>query len=202
MGIELRRGTFVVLEGMDGTGKTTALRLLDDTLAESGAKGYITTRQPAGEGASELGARIYDLEEQFGLQLTPLARQLLHVACHAEQYVHQILPQLESRMVIMDRCWWSAVACGFYGGSLHEYFDYEAYEALVRAPAQGRLPDLVFLFRQIHEEDPKNTEDVFLGYQALADRYSDTTVSIPAGLSPEGVVGFMMTTMRERGYLR
>lgn len=202
MSIQLRSGTFVVLEGPDGTGKTTALMNVRNKFLQQqdGTTPLYTTRQPAG--GTALGARIYTLEEEYGLSLTPLARQLLHIACHAEQYASHIMPWLDDGFVMMDRCWWSAVAYGFFGGSLHEYFDYESYEALVQAPACKRLPDLVFLFTEIHKPDPKNNDDVVLGYRSLAERYADTTVHIPQGLSTTGVAHFMVQTMRKRGLIK
>jgi dTMP kinase len=153
--LRLRKGTLVVFEGLNNTGKTTQLdrlRQACDEPMEAGAGLFapapLFTHQPSG--ATDLGEEIYSLTERVdwskpGHQLT---RQLLHLAAHNEHYVNDLIPALRRGSVIMDRCWWSAYAYGWRPGLRRQLgLREEEYLLLVTAPtrAHGWL--------RVHRED-------------------------------------------------
>jgi thymidylate kinase len=174
----VKPGKLIVLEGLDGTGKSTQL----DTLRRHASTAfadpvpYMST-QPRGD--SVLGAEIYKITESIR-DMNPWTRQFLHLASHATHY-DRIFEELEERAVILDRCWWSTVAYGWYDGALHEQVPLEVFEWLATVPAQNRPPDLVCLFMNPHVEDYHNTDALVEGYRKLRDRYVDTTVLIGKG---------------------
>ena len=96
----LRRGRLIVLEGMDGCGKTTQARRLAEALEEQGRR-VLATREPGG---SPLG------EQLRGAVLDPVhspmweTTVLLMIAARAEHLDKTIGPALEEgRWVVCDR---------------------------------------------------------------------------------------------------
>lgn len=99
--MRMRPGSLVVLEGLDRTGKTTQRDAL--TALPWDPPVPLITHMPSG--LTSLTEAIYRTTEKHKIN-SPLARQLLHLTCHAEN-----LPALrtarEQRGVILDRWWWS-----------------------------------------------------------------------------------------------
>src|SRR5437899_12451369 len=93
------RPAFIVLEGGDGSGKSTQAARLIDRLRLAGRE-VVTTREP---GATEVGKAIRALVLGGG-DLDPRAEALLIAADRAE-HVHQVIrPALErGAVVVSDR---------------------------------------------------------------------------------------------------
>ena len=92
---------FITLEGIDGSGKTTQLKLLQSWLNEQG-RNPVVTREPGG---TVLGERIRSLllSPEDGPK-TSMAELLLYVAARAELVETIIQPALETgELVIADR---------------------------------------------------------------------------------------------------
>lgn len=93
------RGVFVVLEGGDGSGKSTQTALLVARLREAGRE-VVATREP---GATEAGAAIRSVVLGGG-DLDPRAEALLIAADRAEHVAEVIRPALErGATVVSDR---------------------------------------------------------------------------------------------------
>jgi hypothetical protein len=108
--------------------------------------------------------------------LVPLAMQLLHLASHAQHYETEILPALAQSAVVMDRCWWSTVAYGYFGGGLADVMPPADFERLALLPARGRQPDMVFVLPGANTLD---SEKVLDGYDWLLSRYQGSSVAVP-----------------------
>jgi|SRR5688572_23698110 len=92
-------GVFVVLEGGDGSGKSTQARLLVSRLRDLGRE-VVATREP---GATEAGAAIRALVLGGG-ELDPRAEALLIAADRAEHVAEVIRPALDrGAVVVSDR---------------------------------------------------------------------------------------------------
>jgi hypothetical protein len=93
------RGRFITLEGGEGAGKSTQLRLLADHLSECGIP-VLVTREPGGSpGAEKIRALLLD-----GQGFDPVAEAMLMFAARREHVVATIRPALEAGMwVISDR---------------------------------------------------------------------------------------------------
>ena len=192
-------GHLIVLEGLDATGKSTFLAEIENALPELFTPGTepLLTHQPSG--AAGLGQVIYELTE--GREMEPLTRQLLHLASHSEHYATQLIPALAERSVIMDRCWWSTVAYGFYGGRLEEQgYDLEWFLALAQKPAQEVRPSVVFLFTEPYLDDRHNTEEVKTGYWELAERYADIVCFMPQAPLADRL-GLFYYTLQQKGII-
>jgi dTMP kinase len=122
MGTGLTRGRFVVLEGIDGCGKTTQLQALRQWLPSSGllAPGarLVVSREPGG---TALGQALRDLllHPPQGVQPLPRAELLLYAADRAQHVEALLMPALQAGdWVLCDRFTGSTAAYQGYGRGL------------------------------------------------------------------------------------
>ena len=95
------KGLFIVMEGPDGSGKTTQINLLEQYLKEAGYECLIT-REPGGTViGEEVRELILNPEHK---EMSPVTEMLLYAASRA-QLVHEVIgPALEEgKIVISDR---------------------------------------------------------------------------------------------------
>jgi dTMP kinase len=96
-----RRGKFITIEGLDGTGKSTQLRRLAASLRAAGHK-VIETREPGGTATGEKIRRV--LLDSATEGLSPLAEMALMFASRAQHIVEVIQPALDlGQIVLCDR---------------------------------------------------------------------------------------------------
>lgn len=95
------KGLFIVMEGPDGSGKTTQINLLEQYLKEAGYECLIT-REPGGTVIGE-EVRELILNPEYK-EMSPVTEMLLYAASRA-QLVHEVIgPALEAgKIVISDR---------------------------------------------------------------------------------------------------
>ena len=95
---------FIVFEGIDGSGKSTQLRLLAKSLEIRGLK-FFCTREPGGSYVSELIRKI--LVKKQKENILPLTELLLIYAARNEHLQKKIVPNLKNRIVLCDRYFYS-----------------------------------------------------------------------------------------------
>jgi len=94
------RPFFLVLEGVDGSGKTTQAQLLADWYREQGAS-VVITREPGG---SELGEHLRTIILDPAIACSARAELLLFLAARAQHVAEIIAPALAAgSVVICDR---------------------------------------------------------------------------------------------------
>lgn len=131
----MSRGRFIALEGGEGVGKSTQLRLLAQALRGRGV-GIVTTREPGGTpGAEAIRAMLLDTAgEGWG----PRAEALLFAAARADHVTRLIRPALErGEWVLTDRYIDSTRAYQGGGSGL----DDADLLTLHRIGSEGLLPD-------------------------------------------------------------
>lgn len=132
-------GTFITFEGIDGSGKSTQLRLLNTYLQ---ANGYIPliTREPGGTPVGlRLRAALLDATEE----VDPLTELLVFAADRAQHVRRVIRPALAAnQIVISDRYADATVA---YQGA-GRGFPPELIKEIVQLATEGLKPDLTVLF--------------------------------------------------------
>ncbi len=129
--------TFISLEGIDGSGKSTQAKLLAEALGPE----TLLIREPGGTEAAE---RIRELLADPALELDPLAELLLFLAARADLTARVIRPALEAgRDVVSDRFADSSVA---YQGAARGLGVGEVI-SLTDAATEGLWPDLTVLLR-------------------------------------------------------
>ncbi|MAF97966.1 MAG: dTMP kinase [Micavibrio sp.] len=110
------KGVFITFEGGEGSGKTTQINRLAESLTHKGYK-VITTREPGGTPEAE---KIRDfLVQREGGDWSPMAECLLLFAAREMHYNRIIKPALdEGKIVICDRFTDSTRAYQGYGHDL------------------------------------------------------------------------------------
>lgn len=132
-------GTFITLEGPDGAGKTTQLRIISRELSILGCQ-HIITRDPGGTIAGKQIRRIL-LNSNHPLSVN--TELLLYQADRAQNVAEIILPALEKGLIVFcDRYTDSSLAYQGYGRGL----SLEMIEALNKISTGGLKPSLTILF--------------------------------------------------------
>ena len=137
-------GRFLVLEGIDGCGKTTQLRHLATWLPCSGLRPegarLHLTREPGGT-ALGMALRKLVLHPPGDASPEPLAELLLYAADRAQHVAQLIRPALEQgHWVLSDRFSGSTLAYQGYGREL----DLDLIQQLEQIATAGLVPDLTF----------------------------------------------------------
>lgn len=196
-------GKLIVFEGLDATGKTTQSQLLAGQLGRRQVRPMpLFEHQPSGAGV--IGNKIYAITEQE--EMHGFTRQFLHLASHTEHYQNKIIPALAERSVVLDRCWWSTVAYGFFGGHLDQHTNWVDFINMAKMPTLGHAPSIVFLFNKPYKQDGNNTNAVEQGYAALCD-YSagmiggGPTIMVVPGGAPDWVNLWIFDRLCECGYI-
>ena len=132
----MNRGIFITFEGIDGSGKTTQLRLLADRLREAG-RNVVEAVEPGG---TEIGRQIRAIVlDGRNTQLTPRAELLLYFASRAQNVEQVIRPALAAgQIVLCDRFTDSTLAYQGYGRGLGA----DLVLTLHEIACQGLQPDL------------------------------------------------------------
>jgi len=113
----MRKGSFAVLEGGEGSGKTS---ILDRLRREVSEDKLLITREPGG---SEFGEEVREiLFSEMGKTFNPLTQFYLFYAARADHLEKLILPALHSgKNVISDRFSASTFAHQIFGEEHHEF---------------------------------------------------------------------------------
>jgi len=130
---------FITFEGIEGSGKTTQIKLLASVLQ---AKGYdcVFTREP---GATEIGEKIRAiLLDASHTAILPLTELLLYEADRA-QHVHEVVkPALAAnKVVVADRFFDATIVYQGYARG----FDLELIQQIHRIVLGGLTPDLTII---------------------------------------------------------
>ena len=146
------KGKFIVIEGIDGCGKTTQIDELSKWIPKSGLikkdTKLITTREPGG---SLLGKKLRGLilDNNENINPSSLAELLLYSADRAEHVSKIISPALKNNdWVISDRFSDSTLAYQGYGRNIN----LEIIKNLESIVCQGEYPDITF-FLEISPEE-------------------------------------------------
>ncbi len=140
-------GTFIVLEGGEGCGKSTQARLLYQRLQQEGYPALLL-HEPGGTPLGDQVRRLL-MAQQGKATISPLAELLLFSAARAELVATLLRPALkEGRVVVCDRYTPSTVAYQGYGRGI----PLEAIDQVNRLSTDSLEPDLVLLLDMKPEE--------------------------------------------------
>jgi dTMP kinase len=141
----------ITFEGIDGCGKSTQMRMLEQYLTERGMA-VVSTREPGG---TELGRKIRSALLDGGKgSVEPLAELLLYAADRAQHVRQVIMPALvEGKVVLSDRFYDATTVYQGYARG----FDLKLVNQLNELATGGLKPDLTLLFDLDAETGLKRT---------------------------------------------
>lgn len=132
-------GAFITFEGIDGSGKSTQVRMLSSVLRLRGMD-VVQTREPGG---TPLGARLREALLDAQEQVDPLAELLLYAADRAQHVRALLLPALAAgRVVLSDR--YADATLAYQGAG--RGFEPSLVDEVVGLATGGLKPDLTLLF--------------------------------------------------------
>lgn len=128
---------FITFEGIDGSGKTTQIELLDRYLKEMGKKVYVV-REPGG---TDLSENIRELLLNTNEEISDISELLLFQAARAQLTSKIILPKLKDGfIVISDRYFDSTTAYQGFGRNI----SLKIVEKSNSIGSLGVIPDITF----------------------------------------------------------
>lgn len=140
------KSAFITVEGVDGSGKTTQVRLLREYLDQEGVP-YVFVREPGG---TRVGEQIRPIIlSPDNPEMTPETEALLYAAARAQLVREVILPALWSgKTVLCDRFVDSSLCYQGHGAGV----DLEFVREINRVASAGLRPELTILFDLPPEE--------------------------------------------------
>ncbi len=136
----MKKGLFITLEGGEGTGKSTQVKLLHAALTSAGVDA-VTTREPGGTPQAER-IRNFVIQRDAG-HFDAVTEALLMMSARREHLVDKIWPAMEKgAWVISDRFADSTRAMQGYGMGMAQ----EQIEKIYAVIAGDFQPDLTFIF--------------------------------------------------------
>ncbi len=130
---------FISFEGIDGSGKSTHIKLLIEFLEKKGFE-VISTREPGGTDFSE---KLRDILLHSEYKINSISELFLFNASRAHLIETVILPALkENKIVISDRFYDSTLAYQGYGRGLSNEDILKCTEIIKRT---GAIPNITFL---------------------------------------------------------
>lgn len=134
------RGLFIALEGPDGSGKSTIIKLIGNYLKDKGIE-FVMTREPGGTLIGEEIRHIVLDEKNTGI--SDETEALLYAAARGQHVHEKILPSLEKgKLVLCERFVLSSLAYQGVGRGL----GIERVKAINDFAIRGVYPDLILFF--------------------------------------------------------
>ena len=139
LGVTVKSWKFITLEGIEGSGKTLQLSLLEEEFRRRGVR-FVSTQQPGGTPFGQELRQI--LLRADGPEREPLAELLLYLADRHHHLKEVIEPALlEGQHVICDRYHDATLAYQGYARGV----GFETVDRLAEI-LELRIPDLTFVF--------------------------------------------------------
>lgn len=198
----MERGGFVSVEGADGSGKGTLIKLIQDALADETASGRVLfIREPGG---TELGEQIREVLQHFSGNMADSAELQLFLAARAQILEEVVEPALRSgKLVIADRFHDSTIA--YQGGGrglqvewpnwvprpdLTILLDIDAETAQSRSTKRGEKPTRIEL------EGMAFQARVIESYHRLAASEPERFLVLDARQTPEQLAAQALSAIR------
>ena len=146
-GIHMERGIFITMEGPEGAGKTTILKMLGETLQQEGYS-VLLTREPGGIPISEQIREVILNKENTAMDSRTEA--LLYAAARRQHLVEKIIPALEQGMIVLcDRFIDSSLA---YQGHARGV-DMDEIYSINKFAIGDFMPDVTFILILTQQKD-------------------------------------------------
>ena len=131
---------FITFEGGEGSGKSSALKLLDERLRQEGYE-TVLTREPGGTPIAEQIRNV--ILDKANTKMDPRTEALLYAASRRQHLAEKVWPALkEGKLVLCDRYLDSSLA--YQGGARGLGIDNVL--AVNMFATEGTFPDITLLF--------------------------------------------------------
>ena len=207
----MKKGLFIVFEGGEGTGKTTAIDAIYNWIIENNFK-CIKTREPGGIKISEQIRQVILNTENKTMDARTEA--LLYAAARRQHLVEKVIPALEEGLIVLcDRFIYSSLAYQGYARNL----GIEEVMSINKFAIGEYMPDLSILFdldpkiglerinsnkqREINRLDLEKLdfhERVRLGYNIVYEDNKDRIIKIDAEQSKENVINQIKNILKPK----
>lgn len=186
------KGLFITLEGPDGSGKSTIVKLLSEYFNEKGFE-VVLTREPGG---TQIGEKIRDIVlDNKNIEMSSTTEALLYAASRAQHIQEKILPSLEDgKIIICERFVHSSLVYQGIGRAL----GVNKIKEINNFAIQGVEPDVTLFFDidperalkrktkkgegdRLEMEDVSFHRDVYEGYLKICKMYPEEIKVIDAG---------------------
>lgn len=202
---------FITLEGPEGSGKTSAIKIVKEQLEKEGYQ-IVMTREPGGTPISEQIRNV--ILDKSNTAMDYRTEALLYAASRRQHLVEKVWPNVkEGKLVICDRYLDSSLAYQGYarGLGVEDILNVNMYAT------EGTFPDITLLFdlepevglarinanssREVNRLDLEKLDfhhRVRNGYLSLAKRFPDRFVIIDASKNLEEVAANALKAIKER----
>lgn len=207
-----KKGYFVTLEGGEGSGKSTQLKLLEDYL-DKGGYDVIYTREPGGTPISEEIRKI--LLGGKNVEMSDETEALLFAAARAQHIKEKILPAIaEGKTVVCDRYVHSSLVYQGYARCLGEFVEKVNSYALENCMPDVTIflditPERAFARKGGADADDRLEQSgidfhrrVYDGYVRMAEKFPDHFVRVNADRGIDEVFAEILDTLRQKGVIR
>ena len=198
-------GTFIVLEGIDGSGKTTQIKRVKNSLTKLSGKEVFLTKEPTESVVGQLIKKIVRNE----LKVPKTAIQYLFCADRVIHLEKVVIPKLkEGAIVVSDRYFWSSLAYGIADRntllaaqsilSMYNQFivpDFTFYLRVAVPTAISRLSQMQKT-REIYEEKGKLLK-IAKGYDWVVEQFPKEITVIDGEMSAEEVTKEIITKIKQ-----
>lgn len=200
------KGKFITIEGIDGSGKSTVIKYINNYLGKLGYD-IILTREPGG---TEISENIREIIVNKKIDIKTEA--LLFAASRREHVVNKIIPALKNnKIIISDRFLDSSIAYQVYGRSLKKedilYINNFAIEGLTPDftiyldvdidVASSRLRNRL-VNNVLDNENKKFYNNVKKGYVELLKKYNNRICVVDANKDQECVKEIVIKKIQEK----
>ncbi|MGI1691633.1 dTMP kinase [Thermoanaerobacter uzonensis] len=142
------KGKFISFEGIDGCGKTTQIKFLEEYLLKQGYN-ILVLREPGG---TKVGEKVRDILLDKNNFISPVTEMLLYASSRAQLMEEKILPAIEEgKIVLLDRFVDSSYVYQGYARGL----GIEKVKIVNEIATMGILPDLTIYIDITPEEAMK-----------------------------------------------
>ena len=207
----MKKGLFIVFEGGEGTGKTTAIDAIYNWIIENNFK-CIKTREPGGIKISEQIRQVILNTENKTMDAR--TEVLLYAAARRQHLIEKVIPALEEGSIVLcDRFIYSSLAYQGYARKL----GIEEVMSINKFAIGEYMPDLSILFdldpkiglerinsneqREINRLDLEKLdfhERVRFGYNIIYENNKDTIIKIDAEKSKENVINQIKNILKSK----
>jgi len=201
---------FITFEGGEGSGKSTAIKRINELLIKDGYK-VVLTREPGGTPISEDIRNI--ILDKKNIEMDKRTEILLFAASRRQHLIQKIWPALkEGKIVICDRYLDSSLA--YQGGARN--VDVEDVLKVNLFATENEWPDITFLFdidpeiglgriRKNHRADDRLDNEkmdfhlkVREAFLKLSKQYKDRYVVIDASKSSDEIVNEVYSIIKKK----